>query len=366
MNLRISMAVLVIALSGCADFSTIPSMDINYADIGHDGMQQDLANKDSTADPGYNPDVAMDIYKDGVQPQDNGNDYVKNDITEDTAKDIIYDTHKDVYKDVTYDVYDVDIVSDIAKDTGPKDIVNDMYKDIYQDIDGVEDVYPGPIYKMFRLTSLNVEEPGFLYCQGMGTCTDITSVVNNLINQYIDGQLGDQPLDILVKFGHNPGGYDTTIGNGACVRQGNNVVGCDFVNGGDQVTYQDVMFKGPQFSSLCMNNPQVIPTCFSTDSQDASIAIPGMNMVLGLRDAWIAAHFTEDSPFDNADMQGYLLGFMPFQWAHAISISYPGYFQGTMDQLLPKDKITVYNGEKGWWFTFSFDATPVPPSPYSF
>jgi len=362
MRLRILTAIIMIAFAGCADFNVTPSMDVIPGDATlqdnpqQEGVAMDSVDMDQVVrDTGPRQDTIADIYKDKIQ------------------KDKIQpkDVYKDSYKEIYYDVIrpDAEVVNDVITDIGPPP---DIFYDIYNDTtdiptyDSWVDATPVPTYKIFRMTSLNVEEPGFQYCQDMGPCMDITTTVNQMINQYIKGQIGTQPLDILVEFARSPSDYEVTIGNGTCVRQGSKIIGCDFMAGGNQVTYNDVVFKGPQFSSLCLNDPQVIPTCFGTDQQDASIAIPGMQMVLGLRDANVAAHFTGASPFVGSNMQGYLLGFMPFKWAQAIAIDYPGYFNGTMDQLLPQDKIESYKGEKGWWFTFSFNAKPVPPSPYSF
>ncbi len=329
------LSLLLFAMLACAGSSSTPSPDLTPGELsGHDIRQNDLGT---------------DRSGDTLQPPDQGTDSLEKDVLgQDTAGDGVIPV--DIIRDTGHDG-----AVDATDDSGQGEVV-------VSDTTFVDSV-PGNRSQLFRLTSLKDQKPGFVYCQASGGCTNITNMVNQVINNYIRGKSGADQVDILVEFARNDQEYTATVGNGHCTRQQNRITGCTFSSGEKLARYQDVVFKGSAISSQCLNDPQVIPTCFATGKQDASIAIPGMQIVVGLKDASIAAHFDQDDPFHSSTMKGYLIGFMPFQWAQSIVIDYPGYFHDSMDKLLPRDKIDEYKGEKGWWFTFQFDAKPVPYSP---
>ena len=324
---------------GCTDDLKTPGMEILEQDVvGQDVYDVDGQTQDAVSDLGQ--DVRTDL-----GPIDNGSDLQ----FDTTGRDPGFDLQTDAAQtDLAID--DVTI-QDQAGDPG----VPDQGGDDTVNVDAV--VYQS---MLFRLTRLQDEDPGFVYCSMGSQCMDLTDMVNRLINQYIQGTDGKTPVDILLRF-EKSREYQVTIGNGDCERtETGRLKRCRFKNDGSDVTYEDVVYKGPQFSSLCMDDPQVKPACFGTDKQNASIEIPGMGLVLGLKDADVAAHFTGSNPFSSKPIHGYLRVFMPLSWANAILIEYPQYnVRATLDQLLPPEKLTEYKGERGWWFAFSFDASPV-------
>ena len=249
--------------------------------------------------------------------------------------------------------------SDVSQDNSEPDVTPGDADVPLMDADAT-DIYSQPQTLLYRINTLHIEEPPLSYCpQGnnAGSCVEITDMVNNMIDNKINGNDGKY-MDLLVKFDFNPAGSALKIGNGMCVRDNSNIItGCSYLPTQKPISYDNVEFKQ---SGMCWDDPEVKAVCLDTTGKDGEVNLSQLGFVIPLKQLQVAANFNGANPFDiNTELDGYLKGFLTQDGAKAIHINYQG-FDGTLYELLPQNKIVKVNGESGWWFLFSFNARRVP------
>ncbi len=332
---------------GCSPSSN-PALDVQP---NEGGGAQDVVDAQDTADAFdtsevTNKDTTSDIEDTKPAPHD---------IEDTSPLDVSHDTQQDIPGDIV--PYDVE--HDVPQDYNEPDI-NFGDSDVHLIDTGTADVNEQSQTLLYRVSSLHIKEPPLSYCpQGnnAGNCVEITGMVNNMIDNKINGNDGKY-MDILVKFFFNPPDNTLEIGNGMCVRDNSNIItGCSYLPTQKPISYDNVEFKQ---SGMCWQDPQVNAVCLNTPAKDGDVDLSQLGFVIPLKQIQVAANFNGPDAFDiNTELDGYLKGFLTQAEAKAIHIKNQ-YFDGTLEQLLPENKMTKLNGVSGWWFLFSFNAKRVP------